>query len=221
MIDPLNPAPWFGPRGVGGMPVGAVVAFAGQVGTPIPNTASPVDVVPAATGSPPAATAQIEAWGWMACDGRTLAVSLYPELFAALGYLYGGGADSFNLPDYRGYFLRGCDWGAGNDPDAAARIPASGGTAADVGSTQASAMLSHKHDYSQSATPVTVQAGSAVEVPSTASQLTSVPVADDGSALTGQLSQKESRPINIYVTYIIKFTTVLHFAAPYRPNAGD
>lgn len=74
------------PPGFGDTPVGAVVAYAGPV---------------AATG--------IEAWGWMLCDGRLLASSQYPELFAVLGHLYGGANDTFQLPDYRGCFLRGRD----------------------------------------------------------------------------------------------------------------
>lgn len=221
MIDPLYPAPWFGAQGFGTVPVGAVVAFAGQLGTPVPNTATPADVIPAPSGSPPAVTTPIEAWGWMVCDGRDLAVASYPELFAALGYLYGGAGTSFNLPDYRGYFLRGTDWGAGNDPDAATRTPAKGGSAGTVGSTQPSALLSHKHDYPQSSPAGVAQQGTDSGVPGTQSQLTGVPVADDGSALTSQLSQTETRPINISVTYIIKFTAALQSTAAYRLNEGD
>lgn len=220
MIDPLHPAPWFGPQGFGSVPVGAVVAFAGQLGTPVPDTASPKDVIPPPAGSPPGATVPIEAWGWMACDGRTLEAAAYPELFAALGYLYGGSGRSFSLPDYRGYFLRGVDWGAGKDPDAAARTPPPGGSAADIGSTQPAALLSHKHDYPQSAPAGVAQSGEDSGVPGTASQLTGVPVADDGSALTTQVSQKETRPLNIYVAYIIKFTAALRPTAPHPQNEG-
>lgn len=69
-----------------GMPVGAVTAFAGQG----------VD-----------GAAVLEASGWMLCDGRSLACSQYPELFAVLGYVYGGADDCFNIPDYRGCLLGG------------------------------------------------------------------------------------------------------------------
>ena len=40
----------------------------------------------------------LEAWGWMLCDGRPLDTHLYPELFATLGYLYGGSGASLSLP---------------------------------------------------------------------------------------------------------------------------
>lgn len=97
----LFPRPGFGPagRGFGGTPVGAVVAFAGPLG--------------AARESDPYQTSAIEQGGWMACDGRTLAPADYPELFVVLGYQYGGDGNSFRIPDYRGYFLRGPDDGAG------------------------------------------------------------------------------------------------------------
>lgn len=47
------------------------------------------------------------AQGWAACDGSTLITIQYPELFAAIGYANGGSGDGFNLPDLRGYFIRG------------------------------------------------------------------------------------------------------------------
>ncbi len=70
-------------------PVGAVIAFAGSLGEPEKATISP-----------------IEAWGWMLCDGRKLRCSEYPELYATLGYHYGGSGDTFNIPDYRGCSLQ-------------------------------------------------------------------------------------------------------------------
>jgi microcystin-dependent protein len=204
----------------GTVPVGAVVAFAGQLGMPVPNTASPADVIDGPAGSPPVTIAPIEALGWMACDGRALQATLYPELFAALGYLYGGSGTSFNLPDYRGYFLRGTDCGAGNDPDAATRTPAAGGTATGIGSTQPSALLSHKHLFPESVPSGVATEGSDSGVPAATTQLTGVPVADDGSALTTQVSAKETRPINVYIAYIIKFTAALRPTAPYPQNEG-
>ena len=83
----------------------------------MPEAASP----PSGGASGPNVTQAVEAWGWMLCDGRTLGTHQYPELFAALGYLYGGSDASFRIPDYRGYFWRGTDAGAGVDPDASQR----------------------------------------------------------------------------------------------------
>ena len=48
-----------------------------------------------------------EEFGWLLCDGRVLDAKDYPELFSALGHLYGGSDDRFHLPDLRGKVLRG------------------------------------------------------------------------------------------------------------------
>lgn len=45
--------------------------------------------------------------GWLYCDGSTLSVSEFPNLFANIGYMYGGSGGSFKLPDYRGQFMKG------------------------------------------------------------------------------------------------------------------
>ena len=64
------------------MPAGCVTAFAGS-------------------GTAPA--------GWFICDGHEVSRAAYPALFAAIGVTYGDGDGSttFNLPDFRGRFLRG------------------------------------------------------------------------------------------------------------------
>jgi microcystin-dependent protein len=53
--------------------------------------------------------------GWLECDGQPLDKIDYIELFAAIEYSYGGAGGSFNLPDFRGYFVRGWDNGRGVD----------------------------------------------------------------------------------------------------------
>ncbi len=58
------------------LPVGAVIAFAGK-------------------------TQQIEMYGWTECDGRSLEVAQYFELFNALDYNYGGSGSHFQIPDLR------------------------------------------------------------------------------------------------------------------------
>ncbi len=54
--------------------------------------------------------ANINVPGFIPCDGRSLSRAAYPRLFSAIGTLYGSvDANSFNVPDYRGVFLRGFD----------------------------------------------------------------------------------------------------------------
>lgn len=47
--------------------------------------------------------------GWLACEGQAVSRTLYPALFAAIGTTWGAGDSSttFNVPDFRGAFLRG------------------------------------------------------------------------------------------------------------------
>lgn len=55
--------------------------------------------------------------GWLFCDGSAVSRTTYAALFLAIGTAHGigDGATTFNLPDYRGMFLRGFDGGRGVD----------------------------------------------------------------------------------------------------------
>jgi microcystin-dependent protein len=171
------------------------MAFAGQV-----------DAAPGQPG------ARIESSGWMACDGRALRIADYPELYAVLGTLYGrSGADSFYIPDYRGTFLRGVDGGRGMDPDAGARRPAPQGSPAGIGSTQDCAVQAHEHNYwALVGAAGTVQGGTiGLAGPTRPFTTGGGPVPGQGSSPPVRTSAAETRPANIYVAYIIKFTTGL------------
>jgi len=43
-----------------------------------------------------------EPGGWLNCDGRLFNINVYPDLFSAISYSFGGSDQSFNLPDMRG-----------------------------------------------------------------------------------------------------------------------
>lgn len=47
------------------------------------------------------------ATAWLLCDGTSYQTATYPNLFAIVGYTYGGSGANFNVPDLRGYFIRG------------------------------------------------------------------------------------------------------------------
>lgn len=55
--------------------------------------------------------------GALACDGSEISREAYKELFAVLGTKAGAGdgVSTFNLPDFRGEFIRGWDAGRGVD----------------------------------------------------------------------------------------------------------
>ncbi len=93
--------------------------------------------------------------GYLVCDGSAVSRATYADLFALIGVTYGNGNGSttFNLPDYRGKFLRGFDDGAGIDPDAASRTDRGDGTIGDaVGTLQSDDMGSHLHEIDPPAT---------------------------------------------------------------------
>jgi microcystin-dependent protein len=50
---------------------------------------------------------------FLACHGQSLSTTDYADLFAVIGYKYGGAGGSFSLPDARHRFLVGADGDAG------------------------------------------------------------------------------------------------------------
>jgi microcystin-dependent protein len=192
--------------------IGAAAIADGGVGssklaTEVINRLVPPGSIMAYGGATPPA-------GWELCDGRPLATTgTNAALFAAIGTSWGGSGSTFNLPDLRGYFLRGRDGGRGADPDRTNRVAAaSGGNSGDgVGSVQTDEIHSHGHraDWGQDGgknvggpwirtvgegmywgtgyyTPVNVYGEAANQ-----------PIKPEGGA--------ETRPKNAYVNYIIKY----------------
>lgn len=53
------------------------------------------------------------------CDGRAISRSTYSELYSLIGTSFGAGdgVNTFNIPDYRGLFLRGWDGNSNRDKD--------------------------------------------------------------------------------------------------------
>jgi len=97
--------------------------------------------------------------GYLICDGSAISRTTYAELFIVLGTTYGAGDGSttFNLPDYRGQFLRGLNAGSGNDSDATSRQDRGDGTTGDaVGTIQNDEMGSHLHQIDAPLTASTV-----------------------------------------------------------------
>ena len=170
-----------------GLPVGAVIAFPGEILQQ--------------TGKLTAAITDLRYMPWMICDGSALLISEYPELFRVIGMLYGKqGEDHFLLPDYRGYFLRGVDLGHLRDPDARTAPPGPAADPGGVGSTQMDALQDHQHDLTISPTPVTAGEGP-LKAAVPASSQTGFVCTTDGSP---RVSQKETRAINIAVNWLIK-----------------
>jgi len=85
---------------------------------------------------------------YLECNGVAVSRTTYANLFAIIGTSYGGGngTTTFNLPDYRGQFLRGYNHGSGTDPNVVARTNRGDGTTGDaVGTKQNNQILVHRH----------------------------------------------------------------------------
>jgi len=179
------------------IPSGTVVAFAG-----------PVAKIPA---------------GWVLCDGTLYNYATNPKytaLYEAIGISSGGtvSLSEFNVPDYRGYFLRGLDSTASgaNDPSLASRTAASAGgnTGANVGTLEADGFASHAHGvsdpghthsipaYQNAAGPnwglnnLYNQVAGGIGPVGLSTSATGITIQDTGGA--------ETRPKNVTVNYIIK-----------------
>jgi microcystin-dependent protein len=151
--------------------------------------------------------------GFLMCDGSTVSRTTYSNLFTAISTAFGNGDGSttFNVPDFRGRFLRGVDGSASNDPDHGTsandgvdgnRYAINGGNAGNqVGSIQADQFKQHVHKVvSTAATPVAGATGNApIRGSNTGDSFQST---DVGSTPPGG---DETRPVNVYVNYIIKY----------------
>ena len=141
--------------------------------------------------------------GWLVCDGTAVSRTTYADLFTAIGENFGQGDNSttFNLPDFRGRFLRGMDGGAARDPDAAGRtaMNTGGNTGSNVGSVQDDQYASHVHPPASPATHSGLVALNNMNA--TGSFFGSVAAV---ATNTGASGGNETRPKNAYVQFIIK-----------------
>lgn len=136
--------------------------------------------------------------GWLLCDGSAVSRTTYADLFTLLQETAGQGDDvtTFNLPDFRGRFLRGRDNGAGNDPDASSRtaINTGGNTGDALFSLQADELKSHNH---------VAKRGGSYQVAGDPGSTNTINTSGDSTS--GDTGGNETRPKNVYVNYIIKY----------------
>ena len=154
--------------------------------------------------------------GWLLCDGSDISITLYADLYAAIGTTYNtqinpttgsawGAPTGFRVPDYRGTFLRGTG-------------TPSGQSAVTLGGHQGDAMQGHIHNLYGSHAGANAPSG--YYLPSSNANYWGVtdnlnaavgpnpsgvgsPAADptNGSPRT----TTETRPINKGVNYIVKY----------------
>ena len=144
--------------------------------------------------------------GWLLCDGAPLAAAEYPRLFDAIevawgaGYTNGVQVADFNLPDLRGMFLRGVSGTSYNDPDREQRVESNlGGNSQNaVGSLQFNEIARHAHDYTHQFV------GGSPPPSSSVAGGNGYPRTTVGRT-TNPTGGNETRPINVYVNFIIKY----------------
>jgi len=146
-------------------------------------------------------TGEIIAWAGdtnpsyaLTCDGAAVNRTTYADLFSVIGVMYGNGDGSttFNVPDLRGYFLRGMDGGRGIDPDRASRTDRGDTTTGDaVGTVQGDQYKSHRHGADTSSTDVGSNNWASGDP-------------FGATYYTDYSGGNETRPDNIYVLYCIK-----------------
>jgi hypothetical protein len=144
--------------------------------------------------------------GWLAANGAAVSRSTYAALFAAIGTLYGvgDGSTTFNLPDLRGYFVRGSGTNG-----------ADGTASGTFGEKQADAFKKHSHLTSgelptRDASHAYKLPGSTVTVQSGVGKSNVFSAVLDGSPIYHEHTissegDTETRPKNIALLYCIKF----------------
>lgn len=154
--------------------------------------------------------------GWLAANGAAVSRTAYAALFTAIGTTYGSGDGSttFNLPDLRGYFVRGS--GTNSDGTAAGTFGAKVEDAviAHTHSGTTGNMSAHAtHDHNMTVTGLGLGGGGGNPVQSTNSfgtNSTSIQTANTEHQHTFTTSSQspagatETRPKNIALLYCIK-----------------
>ena len=180
-----------------GIPSGAIMPFAGDIDK-IPN-------------------------GYLLCDGKPYSQEDYLSLYDAIGKAWGeDGVSTFRVPDLRGYFLRGVDPNSvDKDGDSRNSLYTSGNSGRSVGSYQDDAVKSHLHaagtlrtttngEHSHDMNQLADESGNGNNIDGTDGTGTNQNTGIAGNHthdLTGETAEyigNESRPINVYVHYIIK-----------------
>ena len=161
--------------------------------------------------------------GWLLCDGKTKKSKDLKCLYEAIGTSWGNGdgsPGSFNLPDLRGLFLRGVDGDANNDPDHDTReLKFNGGNKGNiVGSYQGLATALPKKSFNTDISGLhyhsqykvfhgqNLEYGDFLYAGNQTTDQQLGTTSQDGNHSHSIISggDKETRPQNAYVYYIIK-----------------
>jgi microcystin-dependent protein len=143
--------------------------------------------------------------GWIACDGKKHDKRTLPELFNVIGYNYSvlKSGDDFQVPDYRGLFVRSVDYKRSDEPTYTFIDPLS--TRPLDGTVQNDAFQGHWHEFyaSNGTVDPSVNSGSN-GIPATPPDNLVRNAVTDGVNGTPRTSS-ETRPKNVVALYCIKW----------------
>lgn len=144
--------------------------------------------------------------GWLICNGGAINRTVYADLFAICGTVYGSGDSSttFNIPDFRGVFPKG----AGSTTRVAG-VDANGTAySATLGQYSQDKMQGHLHNRQFSGTAgsepdIEAHTASIGAAPATITVTTNGPIADgtNGTPRTGASTEPQSLGINFIIKY--------------------
>jgi microcystin-dependent protein len=181
----------------------AGVAAAGPAAVPIGT------VLPFAGDADDHETARrLRSEGWLPCYGQPLDALEYGGLFEVVRHFFGGSAGTFSLPDLRGMFVRGARTDDRPGPGGTLGTSQDDRTARPSGERPFEAALTGGHGHSLNFLPTEAQrsyhsAGRTTAAFGAAD--TKVDAAGEHwHTITGG-GDAETRPVNLYVDFIIKF----------------
>lgn len=132
--------------------------------------------------------------GYLLCNGASVSTTTYSQLFAVINYNYGGSGASFNVPDFRGMFLRG------NGTQTLGGVSYSGGALSSAGA-QTDQVLNASYSTNNGFRSAAAGARDCVA----RFQITTDPVDTTGILAQFPRQGTENRPANYSVNYFIKF----------------
>lgn len=142
---------------------------------------------------------KLQAAGWFPCDGSSLRRNIYRDLFNVIGTHFGGAPLTFALPDLRGYFVTG----AGKLKVGTIQVISTTGLPVNPIRTTTNG----KHTHAIYRVPAERHAID----PAAGWELAAFNAAESATSVDGEHrhavagGDRESRPINVNVDYIIRF----------------